>query len=322
MQPSSMETGKLTVDDLPNEVLLEVIPLLPLKSLIAARGVCRHWRALVREAHLCPIRRTLLDLFLDLVCQPGTLSPPRVSQRYAHTDREEYLRFLTRTSPAPADFVLWVREWPAWGVFAWLWPETDDAHCARRRARDLLVQLAHADGAFSLGVGMSGWSEPMSVRKPHVKCVTFSGGKSPFAPGVTLRATRLVPIELANIGILQTMNLTGFDGGEEEEETIEVTVLCFGGGNRALILDGKNGGEELVGIVYTIVEGYTLDAKTILSRTWVEYLRNHLLTPHPEDPPVKFVVRLYVLSPRPLSLRDNSIQNAPIPGAVTLLEPL
>ena len=83
-----------TVNDLPNELLLTIIPLLPLKSLIAVQGVCRHWRTLVHEAHILPARRQLLEVFCAVVSSPTAHTRPRVSAQYCESDREEYLRFL------------------------------------------------------------------------------------------------------------------------------------------------------------------------------------------------------------------------------------
>ncbi|EKM50171.1 uncharacterized protein PHACADRAFT_201014 [Phanerochaete carnosa HHB-10118-sp] len=280
---------RTTIAELPNELLFAIFPLLPLKPLIAAKNVCQHWRMLVHESHLSPARRKLLDLFEQIVAEaPRDAQRPRVSQCYCDSDREEYLAFLTRSASAPEEFVAWVREWPAWGVFGWLWPGLDEnkrrpAHALRRP----LLELAALGGVGGFGLGAYGWSEPISVAKPHVKCITFSGGCSPFEPGVILRVTKVVPVEFAGIGIQTTGFMTEGDG-MEVEAGIELIVLCFGGGNRALILDGKNGGEELKGLVYQVVEGYTLEERTVCAKTWIEYLRKHLMIPHPAKPPVKF----------------------------------
>lgn len=277
------------VDDLPNELLLAIFPLLPLKSLIAAQAVCRHWRALVQEAHLHPERRKLLDLFCELVRSPDAHSRPRVSAHQCDSDREEYLRFLTRSTNAPEDFVLWVREWPAWGVFGWFWPDLDESY-KRPKLEDsqLLVDSARADSLAAWGFGASGWSEPASVSKPHVKILTLTGGKSPLVPGAAMHATRVLPVEFAEIGI---QNIHSMTETEEDELSVEVIVLCFGGGNRALILDGSRGGEKLKGLVFAVGGGYTLNKSVIFSATWVEYLRKYLLVPHSRKPPAKLLVR-------------------------------
>lgn len=280
-----------TVEELPNELLLAIFPILSLKSLIASKGVCRHWQTLVREARLNPVRRKLLDLFEHVVSavSSGT-TRPRVSQRYCDGDRDEYLHFLTRDTDAPEEFVLWVREWPAWGVYGWLWPDLDENK--RRPApsgKGLVVDYAQIGGGIGgWGVGGHGWSEPVSVARPHVKCITFCGSQSSYEPGAVLRAKKIVPVEFAGIGIQLSGFMTEEGDGMDDDLCIEVIVLCFGGGNRVLVLDGKNGGEDLKGVVYAVTEGFTMEERTICSRTWVEYLHKYLMTPHPLVAPLKF----------------------------------
>lgn len=288
---------RASIGDLPNELLFAIFPQLPLKSLIAVKGVCRHWRSLVPETHLSPARRRLLSVFDHIVASaPRDARRPRVAPRYLTHDREEYLQFLTggTADSAPDDFVVWVREWPAWGVFGWLWPDLDER---KRRPsagvlKGALLDCALAGGGSSWGgwgVGAYGWTEPASVTKPHVKCVTFTGGRSPLEPGAVLRVTKVVPIEFAGIGIQSAAFTTeGAGDGDVPDAGIDLILLCFGGGNRALVLDGKNGGEDLKGMVYKIVEGYALTARTVCATSWADYLRAHLMTPHPTMPPVKF----------------------------------
>ena len=175
-----------TADDLPNELLLYIFPLLSLESLIAARQVNRRWRYLVPEAHICALRAKLLRLYLAFVHSPAfrrssstwsRLHEPRVSHPLSLQDceREEYLRLITNGSDAPEEFKLWMREWPAHAT----WPP-DDA---------TISPSACASNSWCLRV----------PRKPHLKCVTFSGGKSPFDPGATLYATRILPIEFSGL---------------------------------------------------------------------------------------------------------------------------
>ncbi|GJE90293.1 F-box protein [Phanerochaete sordida] len=281
--PKSTQAG---VADLPTELLFAIFRLLPLKSLIAAKGVCRHWSSAVRQSRLDPARRRLLDAFEDIIASaPPGAGRPRVATSYCAQDREQYLEFLTKGATAPDEFVLWVREWPAWGVFGWLWPDLDERKKVLVPRAPLLDLTLGGLGGWSAGA--YGWSEPASITKPHVKCVTFTGGRTPFAPGAILRVVKVVPIEFAGIGIQSTGFMT--DGGAiDPDEGIDLVILCFGGGNRAVVLDGKNGGEELKGMVYKVVEGYALTERTVCAKTWVDYLRENLLTPHPMNPPVKF----------------------------------
>lgn len=252
-----------TADDLPNELLLYIFPLLSLESLITARRVNRRWRHLVLEAHTCPLRARLLRLYLSLIRSPAfhhssssrsRLNEQRVMPCLRDYDREDYLRLVTSGSDAPEEFKTWVREWPTHAT----WPGIS------------------ADGA-TYHESPSAWS-PGSwclhiPQKPYLKCVTFSGGKSPFDPGVTLYATRILPIEFSGLSGIQR-NFTELDGGDGEP-SVEVTILCFGGG-RALVLDGRRGGEALAGIVYIVRGSYTMRIDNILARSWAEYLEKDL----------------------------------------------
>lgn len=301
--------GSATANDLPNELILLVLQLLPLRAFVVARSINRRWRALADHAHLAPARRRLVDLFTVLA---HTLPPescrPRVHPSLRATDRAEYFQFLTRGAGAPEEFRLWVREWPAWAVFGWLWPEVDSDS-------DYTPSLAQSET----------WTDPLvswdpfsfldhvppstSRQKPHVKCLTFSGGKSPFH-GDTLHATRILPVEFAELGIQN--NVTEYDG-DIGEPSIEVTALCFAGDTRALILDGKRGGEELAGVVYAISGTYAIGKDNILSRSWVEYLQKHV---------VKLVRFLFIPRQKPrLRLCRNRMNTGSGTYKITSLHP-
>lgn len=90
---------------------------------------------------------------------------------------------------------------------------------------------------------------------------------------MTLYATRILPIEFSGFPDVDR-NFMEVDGGDGEP-SFEVTVLCFGGG-RALILDGRRGGEDLVGVVYIVRGSYSIRSDNVLARSWVEYLEKDL----------------------------------------------
>jgi len=110
---------------LPNELLLELFPLLPLKSLIAARGVCLTWRDLVPLSTLSPARRALLDLYYDVIQMPYFLaSREDVISALVPFDREAHIKSLEYrlNITFPDEFRLWILEWPSKAVFGMAWP--------------------------------------------------------------------------------------------------------------------------------------------------------------------------------------------------------
>lgn len=111
-------------NSLPRELLLEIFSWLPLKSIIATRGVSRLWRELVPLANILPDRRDLYDLFMAMI---------HSDELDAHKfpipvpfDRERYLSDLLKAVPGatslPREFDLWIREWPSRLVMDWIWP--------------------------------------------------------------------------------------------------------------------------------------------------------------------------------------------------------
>ena len=135
-----------TIDDLPNELILHILALLPLRALITTRGVSLRWRELVHAAPLCPLRRRYLALCIraaaadlreppdvsgPIAHPPSHASPWRDDantttlsskdntedrQRHIEEDeamRAEYLASLACMSVrVPREIELWVTEWP------------------------------------------------------------------------------------------------------------------------------------------------------------------------------------------------------------------
>jgi len=124
---SDLWPPKATYHTLPIELLLEVFSYLPLKSLIATRGVSVKWR------HLPPVlsppaRRSMLQHYLEVIKSPSfvhsrTLLLPELRE----FDREGYISTIeAETGVAlPEEFRLWVLEWPLKAVSTWLWPGLD-----------------------------------------------------------------------------------------------------------------------------------------------------------------------------------------------------
>lgn len=111
------------VSDFPNELVLEFFVFLPLKSLIAARGVNRNWRCLVPLANIHPVRRELLDLYDTVITTPQFLNTRKLIEDHLRPfDREAYISSVEQHFTLPEEFRIWILEWPARAVFDYLWP--------------------------------------------------------------------------------------------------------------------------------------------------------------------------------------------------------
>ncbi|KAJ7661392.1 hypothetical protein DFH06DRAFT_1192199 [Mycena polygramma] len=110
--------------DLSNEVLLQIFPHCPLKSLIAAHGVSTLWRQFVPLADISPPRRGLLDFYFAIIESPAfQRSRPWLLENLCPFDREAYIdTLLDQHDYLPEDFRIWILEWPAKAVIACCWP--------------------------------------------------------------------------------------------------------------------------------------------------------------------------------------------------------
>ncbi|KAH8092226.1 hypothetical protein BXZ70DRAFT_951828 [Cristinia sonorae] len=116
---------KATIHSLPNELMLSIFPLLPLRSLIAARGVSREWNHFSSVSFIPPARKALLELYLEVIKSPSFLSSRKlVADHLRELDREGYIDLLEADTgvPLPDEFRVWVLEWPLNAVCTWLWP--------------------------------------------------------------------------------------------------------------------------------------------------------------------------------------------------------
>ncbi|KIJ35503.1 hypothetical protein M422DRAFT_212642 [Sphaerobolus stellatus SS14] len=131
----------------PNELYLELFSYLPLKSLIASRGVCHLWRTFAVEANIPASRRAFLNLYLELVESPYFhRTRPWVLQNLKLFDREAYLfSLVNQGARLPDQFSLWILEWPAKAAIAGIWPGLPDdepEHVAGRVAgRNVLALI-------------------------------------------------------------------------------------------------------------------------------------------------------------------------------------
>lgn len=113
---------------LPNELLIHIFALLPLKGLIRARTICVNWRTLVLATPISQTRRELLDFYYFTISSPSFL-PTRT--RYVSSGceetitREDFLHFLLAEAPynpLPESFQMWLEEWPTRAIIADVWP--------------------------------------------------------------------------------------------------------------------------------------------------------------------------------------------------------
>ena len=82
-------------EDFPNEILLQILSFLPLKSLITGRTVSQEWRRLIPLADINPIRRSFLDFYLTLVNSPiFPQTRPWVLANLQPFDRQQYINDL------------------------------------------------------------------------------------------------------------------------------------------------------------------------------------------------------------------------------------
>ncbi|KAJ7166089.1 hypothetical protein C8R46DRAFT_997180 [Mycena filopes] len=124
--------------DFSDEILLQIFPNRPLKSIIAARGVCKLWRRLVPHSDIDAVRRKLLNLYYEIIESPAfRQSRTWTEDNLQPFDRQAYIdALLDQHDYLPDDFRIWILEWPAKAVIACCWPglpykfwgrnETDD----------------------------------------------------------------------------------------------------------------------------------------------------------------------------------------------------
>ena len=119
---------KTTIHSIPNELMLDIFPLLPLTALIHSRNVSHQWRNFVDVSFILPSRRALLDLYFEVIKSPSFLqSRELLLPQLNDLDRAEYINSIeSETSvPLPDEFRMWVLEWPLKAISTWLWPGLD-----------------------------------------------------------------------------------------------------------------------------------------------------------------------------------------------------
>ena len=264
-----------TGDDLPNELLLPIFSHLPLKALIASRGVCRRWRYLVTSADLDPDRRSLLTLYLRALQTPSFLiTRSEIVAALQPFDRNAFLQIVRDNGikKLPKEFQMWIEEWPAKAAIGWIWPGLDWSFYRG----ETTVCRRHS---FANTIGHN---------PPWIKSVTYHKRKSEKLRPDTLfqgHATSFLPfgIELStenNLSWVEPENSDEAMGQGEDDAMVsfDLTVMCVQKsdvtGPEWLVLDGRRGGEEMIGGVFK--GSYGMKAGDIISNNWIEFLEREL----------------------------------------------
>lgn len=149
----TMMTG---IQDLPNELLLQIFPCLPLKALVAAQGTCRKWRVLVHAAHLYPARRRLLEHFIKCIDSPVFgHTRPSIVPHLQPFDRDNFISALPESTCD--EFKMWIQEWPSKATLSWMWPGLPRTPSAKKGPADVYVT--------ERGVNLLNSSSPLGVRQ-------------------------------------------------------------------------------------------------------------------------------------------------------------
>lgn len=236
-----VQTTMYSMTELPTEIILSIQSYFPLKTLIAARGVCRFWRTLLPGCHLLPPRRRLLELYLHAVYSPAFLATrANVLPRVRPFDRMRFLSALPQ--PVPDEFACWVLEWPARAALGHAWPGLlqkypTDAPPALHKDRGLsLLYLngVHILNSLRLDQNAAGYMEVAMYRA--------SCGRDTEAACALVLDDALV------------------DGWQR---------------SRLLVLRGSWGGKDLAGWVYQ-VDGVRCKLNEPFVDSWVAFLRREL----------------------------------------------
>lgn len=257
----SSSPSQATADDLPNELLLLIYPLLPLPSLIASRSVCKRWRLLVNEANLDPARRNLLDLYLTAITSRAFLeSRKHIIPHLRPFDRDAYLHAIPPSISLPPEFEVWVREWPERAVISWIWPGLD---------------YNMYEGP-STPYRIRGVSNALGRIPPWVKTVSYHQRINPDESqnGSEFLATTYLPAGI-NVSLAEDVSWLN---EEDMVFSIEVTAICVRqlkcGDRHMMVLNGRRGGEKIQGTVYK--GGMGMGPQDIISGGWVEFLKQEL----------------------------------------------
>lgn len=166
---------------LPNELLLQIFPLLTLIPLIKARCVCRLWRHLVPLSDIDVIRRQLSHLYIRTISSPAFpasfMSKPRTISSlsypafpwaatkrpsiYTSLNRQRYIEHFEKAfedGVIPDEMRLWIMEMPSLAGIRWIWPVIDQEESFRLGSgvfqRDNKMFVRKLDGTLAAGLSI------------------------------------------------------------------------------------------------------------------------------------------------------------------------
>ncbi|KAF4612028.1 hypothetical protein D9613_003675 [Agrocybe pediades] len=125
LRGSSRRQQRLSLDSLPNELLIHIFSFLELKPYLISRGVCKKWQVLLPLADLHPIRWRMLDLYHRMLQAPEFVETrPWILENLRPFDRQAYIDGLLaqHSTAIPEEFRLWILEWPAKMAIFGIWP--------------------------------------------------------------------------------------------------------------------------------------------------------------------------------------------------------
>ncbi|KAH9487363.1 hypothetical protein JR316_0001438 [Psilocybe cubensis] len=112
------------LQSLPVEILLHVFSFLELQPYLISHGVCKDWQRLLPLTELHPIRRRMLELYQKIISTPNfEKTRPWTLDNMQPFDRQTYIDgLLTQYPVIPAEFRMWILEWPNCLAIACTWP--------------------------------------------------------------------------------------------------------------------------------------------------------------------------------------------------------
>jgi hypothetical protein len=229
------------------DILLVLFEFFPLKTLIAAQGVCQQWRTMVPMTRMLPARRALYDLYHTIIKSPQFLaSRPIILPDLRPFDREGLVASLERqVSPLPDEFRCWLLEWPSKAVFAWMWPGFDSIFLDPRTTWPHYITPY---GQNSLGPEM----RPLWIRKIYL----YYSEENPYSNELESGEYGTDYKCFAECDMVGTRGLAVWDHGQ--------TSSTF------IIIDPRQ--PLLHGTIHTLNGKRSYNERSLVARSWVQWL--------------------------------------------------
>uniref|UniRef100_A0A8H7YBE1 F-box domain-containing protein n=1 Tax=Psilocybe cubensis TaxID=181762 RepID=A0A8H7YBE1_PSICU len=162
LEIESTSHAPITLQSLPIEILLHIFSFFELKPYIISHGVCKDWQHLLPLTELHPIRRRMLELYHSIISTPNhEMTRPWTLENMQPFDRQTYINTLLAQYPViPAEFQMWILEWPNCLAIACTWPS-------------LPVFISRSDGCQRRpGINWFGYAPTC----PHLSAVVYKSG--------------------------------------------------------------------------------------------------------------------------------------------------